>query len=140
VFADEKGFQLTKGDIFRFDSEIETPGTASRVHLPHPEIIIASEVGHKLLVDDGKLALTVVEKGIDYLDCIVENDGIIKVSDSDERRQRLFKARALSRHYCGAEERHEERKRGANDESEERTTKAKSEAASNEQRFALLDK
>lgn len=78
VFEDEKGFAVKKGEIFRFDSDVETPGNAARVHLPHPEIIIASEVGHKLLVDDGKLALTVVEKGIDYLDCVVENDGIIK--------------------------------------------------------------
>ena len=78
MFEDEKGFAVKKGEIFRFDSDVETPGNAARVHLPHPEIIIASEVGHKLLVDDGKLALTVVEKGIDYLDCVVENDGIIK--------------------------------------------------------------
>ena len=27
--------------------------------LPHPEIIAASEVGHVLLVDDGKIKLTV---------------------------------------------------------------------------------
>jgi len=78
VFDDPKGYEVKKGEIFRFDSESENPGNSKRVHLPHPEIIIASEVGHKLLVDDGKVALTVVEKGIDYLDCLVENDGIIK--------------------------------------------------------------
>jgi pyruvate kinase len=34
-------------------------GDNTRVMLPHPEIIEASEVGHVLLVDDGKVKLTV---------------------------------------------------------------------------------
>lgn len=33
--------------------------------LPHPEIIEASEVGHVLLVDDGKIKLTIIDKGKD---------------------------------------------------------------------------
>lgn len=45
--------------------------------LPHPEIITASEVGHTLMVDDGKVRLTVTGKGEDYLDCVVEVQGKI---------------------------------------------------------------
>lgn len=46
--------------------------------LPHPEIIAASEIGHNLLVDDGKVKLTVIGKGDDYLDCRVDVEGKIK--------------------------------------------------------------
>mmetsp|Transcript_33636 Transcript_33636/g.47788 ORF Transcript_33636/g.47788 Transcript_33636/m.47788 type:complete len:274 (-) Transcript_33636:66-887(-) len=45
--------------------------------LPHPEIIEASEVGHVLLVDDGKVKLTVIGKGPSYLDCRVDVPGKI---------------------------------------------------------------
>jgi pyruvate kinase len=54
-FADTK-VALTPGDIITFDDNPE-PGTASRVHLPHPEILASVEPGHRLLIDDGKLAL-----------------------------------------------------------------------------------
>jgi pyruvate kinase len=46
--------------------------------LPHPEIIEASEVGHVLLIDDGKMKLVVVGKGPGYLDCEVVVAGTIK--------------------------------------------------------------
>jgi hypothetical protein len=46
--------------------------------LPHPEIIEASEVGHVLLIDDGKVKVRVVGKGQGYLDTEVEVPGRIK--------------------------------------------------------------
>jgi pyruvate kinase len=67
---------LVKGQIFRLDLD-EAQGDSSRVMLPHPEIIEASEVGHVLLVDDGKVKLVVSGKGPDYLDCTVEVPGKI---------------------------------------------------------------
>ncbi len=50
---------LTTGQTFRLDLD-EARGDNTRVQLPHPEIIAASEVGHDLLVDDGKVKLTVI--------------------------------------------------------------------------------
>ena len=44
-----------------------TPGDASRVSLPHPEIIDAASIGCTLLLDDGKLRLRVVQKRGDAL-------------------------------------------------------------------------
>ena len=52
---------LAIGDRFQFDDD-ETPGDRTRVHLPHPEILESAEVGHRLLIDDGRLRLVVVEK------------------------------------------------------------------------------
>ena len=46
--------------------------------LPHSEIIEASEVGHELLIDDGKMKLEVIGTGDGYLDCKVVVAGRIK--------------------------------------------------------------
>lgn len=56
----EKSVQVETGASFTLDSD-ETPGTAERAYLPHPEILAALEPGHRLLLDDGKVALTVIE-------------------------------------------------------------------------------
>lgn len=54
-------------------------GDSTRVMLPHPEIIAASEIDHVLLVDDGKVKLTVIGKSEDndYLECRVDVPGKI---------------------------------------------------------------
>jgi pyruvate kinase len=67
---------LEQGQVFRLDLDA-AKGDKTRVMLPHPEIIAASEVGHNLLVDDGKVKLTVIEKGDNYLNCRVEVPGKI---------------------------------------------------------------
>ena len=59
TFADGP-VMLSEGDSFTLDARDE-PGDQSRVHLPHPEILRALQVGHRLLLDDGKVALKVVE-------------------------------------------------------------------------------
>src|SRR5262249_12836499 len=47
---------LAKGETFSLDGD-PAPGNATRVHLPHPEILAAVEPGHHLLLDDGKVRL-----------------------------------------------------------------------------------
>lgn len=76
-FANPEGESLQKGQNFRFDLD-PTPGTNQRVQLPHPEIIEASEVGHNLLIDDGKVKMVVTATGPGFLDCRVEVQGKIK--------------------------------------------------------------
>ncbi len=49
---------LVKGTSLILDSD-PAPGNATRVHLPHPEILAALEPGARLLIDDGKLVLRV---------------------------------------------------------------------------------
>jgi pyruvate kinase len=46
------------GDIVVLDSNPAIGGT-ERIYLPHPEILAAVQVGHTLLIDDGKVRLTV---------------------------------------------------------------------------------
>lgn len=75
---------LEKGQTFRLDLD-EAKGDNKRVMLPHPEILEASEVGHTLLVDDGKVSLTVIKKGDKYVDTRVDVPG--KISN---RKVRIF--------------------------------------------------
>jgi len=58
-FADG-AVQLNNGQSFTLDSD-KAPGNASRVHLPHPEILAALRPGHALLLDDGKVRLIAEE-------------------------------------------------------------------------------
>ena len=77
TFANPEGEMLETGQMFRFDLD-PTPGSNTRVQLPHPEIIEASEVGHTLLIDDGKVKVQVTGTGPGYLDCVVQVPGRIK--------------------------------------------------------------
>lgn len=52
--------QLENGATFVLDDDPKG-GNIERVHLPHPEILTALEPGHRLLLDDGKIQLRVVE-------------------------------------------------------------------------------
>jgi len=51
---------LAAGAEFVFDSD-PAPGDADRVYLPHPEILTALRPGHTMLLDDGKVRVTVLE-------------------------------------------------------------------------------
>jgi len=56
----EGAVQLQNGQTFTLDSD-KTPGDATRVNLPHPEILSALRPGHSLLLDDGKVRLIAEE-------------------------------------------------------------------------------
>lgn len=68
--------QLEVGQKFRFDLD-KTPGDEHRVCLPHPEIFQALEEGARLLINDGKVAVTVDKFGKDYANCTVTVAGEI---------------------------------------------------------------
>ena len=54
--------EVAVGDEIVMDSD-PAPGNHERVNLPHREILDAMEVGHRMLVNDGKAQLVVTEKG-----------------------------------------------------------------------------
>jgi pyruvate kinase len=51
---------LVAGANFVLDAD-PAPGDLDRVYLPHPEILTALRPGHRLLLDDGKIRLAVLE-------------------------------------------------------------------------------
>jgi len=66
--------ELKTGTKFTLDRD-KAPGDATRVELPHREIFAAMETGARLLLDDGKLVLRVVEHGPDRIVTNVEVGG-----------------------------------------------------------------
>ncbi len=68
--------ELKKGEKFVLDAS-KTPGDAKRVYLPHPEILAALAPGHTILIDDGKLALHVIEASAEKATCLVDVGGKI---------------------------------------------------------------
>jgi pyruvate kinase len=69
---------LDNGATFAFDQDAQ-PGDVNRVQLPHPEIFAGIEVGHRLLLDDGKIRLVVTESSREKIVTNVEVGG--KLSD-----------------------------------------------------------
>lgn len=67
---------LEKGQLFALDAD-PAPGDATRVHLPHPEILESLRVGHRVLIDDGKLIFVVVEAAPKKVVIRVEFSGAI---------------------------------------------------------------
>ncbi len=61
---------LKVGQTFTLDDNPEL-GDSTRVYLPHPEILSSVEPGHRLLIDDGKLALKAVEADGKRIVCTV---------------------------------------------------------------------
>ncbi len=61
---------LTVGQAFTLDDNTEA-GDATRVYLPHPEILKSVEPGHRLLIDDGKLELKAVKCDGRSIECVV---------------------------------------------------------------------
>ena len=68
---------LRKGQEFTLDLSTEVPGDATRVALPHPEIIHTLREGDTLLVDDGKIRMTVLASDASSVRCRVEVGGAI---------------------------------------------------------------
>ena len=69
TFVGDKA-ELVVGQTFTLDDD-PTPGDTSRVYLPHPEILEAVQVGHRLLIDDGRLQLRAVKTDGRHIECVV---------------------------------------------------------------------
>ena len=59
TFANDEEM-LEAGQTFVFDQD-ETPGDKNRVYLPHPEIFDAIEIGHNLLINDGRIRVKTID-------------------------------------------------------------------------------
>jgi len=75
TFADERAV-IPHGHRFTLDRD-PTPGDATRVCLPHPELFEVLEVGQRLLINDGKIRLRVTEAAPDRIVCTAEVGGVI---------------------------------------------------------------
>lgn len=69
------GIQLALGDEI-----VLTPhrGQPAMIHLPHPDLIQAAQLGARLVIGDGEVELMVTEKKQDTLRCIVTVAGLME--------------------------------------------------------------
>jgi pyruvate kinase len=88
IVFDLQGPKLRVGDFEGGQAEVraggrlvldrdEALGNSHRVELPHPELFGAIGKGDRLLIDDGKVRLKVLEAGVDKIVTEVEVGGII---------------------------------------------------------------
>ncbi|MEZ5696339.1 MAG: pyruvate kinase [Sphingomonadaceae bacterium] len=75
TFKDGKAVIRHSGH-FTLDRD-ETPGDETRVCLPHPELFGILEKGQRLLINDGKIRLRVIEADEDKILCSAEVGGVI---------------------------------------------------------------
>jgi len=68
------GADLHRGDAFVLDND-PSPGGQTRVYLPHPEILSSLAPGHRVLIDDGKVLLRVVDAAPGRASTLVEVAG-----------------------------------------------------------------
>ena len=74
-FVDGK-VHLTAGQKFRLDLD-PALGDEKRVNLPHPEVFAALQTGTDLLLDDGRMRLTVERHGADFAETEVRTSGVL---------------------------------------------------------------
>ena len=72
----EGAVDLPDGASFRFDLD-PSPGDLQRAPLPHPEVFAALEAGQELLLDDGKIRMTVEAFTSDHADLRVTIGGTL---------------------------------------------------------------
>lgn len=76
MFEDGKA-EFKTGDHVRILKE-EVMGNKEAFHISSPELFDDIEVGDFLLIDDGKMRLTVIKKSVGEFTCVVNNSGVIK--------------------------------------------------------------
>lgn len=75
AFAEGRAL-IPHGARFTLDRKAE-PGDATRVQLPHPELFGLLDKGQRLLINDGKIRLRVVEAGAQEIVCTADVGGVI---------------------------------------------------------------
>lgn len=68
--------EVAPGVRIRLDLD-PSPGDARRVSMPHPELFAALKVGSQLLIDDGRVRLTMIQVGADFADAeVMQGDSL----------------------------------------------------------------
>ncbi len=69
---------VEKNQLIRIEGHISKASCNDCIYVNYPDFVKHLEPGKLIMIDDGDIALTVVEKHADHLVCRVENGGVIK--------------------------------------------------------------
>lgn len=69
--------QVKCGDIVRIKGAPQEKSAGDVICVSHQHFVSDVPIGSSILIDDGHIALGVLEKDDEYLQCTVENDGVI---------------------------------------------------------------
>lgn len=72
-----EGIALSRGQILHFALDQAT-GVSGAIPLPHKEVFEAIQTGDSLLIDDGRIVVTVREWGPNLIKTVVETGGVLK--------------------------------------------------------------
>ncbi len=73
----ESPIEVEEGQMIRVSGQ-GGMGCADCIYVNYPAIVDLIDVGRQIMIDDGDIALTVLEKRGDHLLCRVDNGGVIK--------------------------------------------------------------
>ncbi len=74
----EKDIGVEEGMLLRVAGHKDKQSTTECIYVNYPDFVNCLEEGKKIMIDDGDIELTVIEKHSEYLICRVENGGDIK--------------------------------------------------------------
>jgi len=95
--AMEKAMNVAVGDIIKIKGEPGKDCTKEMICVSYKNFVQDIELNTKILIDDGILELTVIEKTKDYLSCRVENSGKIEGHKSINIPSAFIKLPSLSK-------------------------------------------
>ncbi len=78
----EKPLKVKYGDIIKIKGAPDQISKDDLICVSYEHFVKDVPIGSSILIDDGYIALAVMEKHDDYLSCYVENDGIINARKS----------------------------------------------------------
>ncbi len=70
--------EVTQGQLIKFSGKPGAPSSPDCIYVDYEQFVNDLGEGKKIMIDDGALELTVVEKHTDHLICQVNNSGVIQ--------------------------------------------------------------
>lgn len=69
--------ELIKGETILMIGDPDRATSEKAIHVTHKEIVSDVPTGSAILIDDGEIQLKAVRKNDDYIECLIENDGLL---------------------------------------------------------------
>lgn len=69
--------ELIKGETILMIGDPDRTSSEKAIYVTHKDIVSDVPAGSAILIDDGEIQLKAVRKNEDYIECLIENDGLL---------------------------------------------------------------